>query len=82
MLRGLRCRAAGREHARELALTGGDDYELCFTAPADAAGRIRGAFATLGTRVTRIGRLTATGRVDCRLDGESVPVARTGYVHF
>lgn len=31
---------AGRGRAAELALTGGDDYELCFTLPADTADEI------------------------------------------
>ena len=42
-----RCVAAvGEERARELALTGGDDYELCFTVPAAARrAAARGAAA-------------------------------------
>lgn len=74
--------AAGLERARELALTGGDDYELCFTAPPAAAARVQDALAALGTRVTRIGRLTGGGRVEWRLAGRPVTVAGAGYTHF
>ena len=30
----------GEERARELALTGGEDYELCFTVPAQALAQL------------------------------------------
>lgn len=39
-------------------LSGGDDYELVFTAPVAAATQVQAAAATSGTRVTRIGRIT------------------------
>ncbi len=74
--------AAGLGRARELALAGGDDYELCFTAPAAAADSLHAAFDALETRLTRIGRLTDTGTVECRLDGVPVTLAAAGYVHF
>lgn len=66
----------------ELAAAGGDDYELCFTAPADREAELVAALADRGG-VTRIGRIVAGGGV--RLldsDGEPVPLARTGWEHF
>jgi len=46
---------------RHCQLSGGDDYELLFTAPADASADVRQAAAHADTPVHRIGRIT-TGR--------------------
>jgi len=43
---------------RQCALAGGDDYELCFTAPPDARGTVEAAAQHAGVRVTRIGTIT------------------------
>ncbi|TDR31967.1 thiamine-phosphate kinase [Hydromonas duriensis] len=40
-----------------LALTGGDDYELCFTAPLSMRARIADLVGELGVPLTRIGRV-------------------------
>lgn len=60
--------------AHKFALTGGDDYELCFTAPAD---RVTGI-----DDVTAIGVVTADTGLRWRLDGELVEVDDAGYRHF
>ncbi len=52
---------------RDQAVGGGDDYELCFTAP--DADRVRAAFAAAGLREPiAIGTTTDGGGVD--LDGQ------------
>lgn len=56
------------------ALTGGDDYELCFTARPEAVRDI--------PDVTQIGRVTAAGDLVCRRDGDVVSVDASGYRHF
>jgi thiamine-monophosphate kinase len=43
--------------AVELALSGGDDYELLFTVPRDADERLQARAAALGIAVTRIGHV-------------------------
>ena len=48
------------EIRRTLALSGGDDYELCFTAPASARDAVLAAGRAAATLVTRIGRIEAT----------------------
>jgi len=63
-----------RDSARQFALSGGDDYELCFTAPADAVAGIDG--------ITAIGTVTANRGLVCRLEGEIVEVDDSGYRHF
>ena len=60
--------------ALQFALTGGDDYELCFTAPAEAVAGIDG--------VTAIGTVTAARGLVCRRGGEIVDVDVGGYRHF
>ena len=56
------------------ALTGGDDYELCFTADRDAVAEIDG--------ITAIGSVTATPELVCRLNNDIVEVDDSGYRHF
>ena len=61
---------------RRFALSGGDDYELCFTAPADALPE------SGGVRVTAIGRIVAGEAIVCRDAGRVVEYDDSGYRHF
>ena len=63
-----------RDTAMQFALAGGDDYELCFTAPAEAVADIDG--------ITAIGRVTEGRGPVCRRDGDIVDVDTSGYRHF
>jgi thiamine-monophosphate kinase len=68
-------------------LAGGDDYELCFTAPPRERERIARLGRRAGVRVTRIGRVRAhrggTPRLIVRApDGAALRVVRGGYDHF
>ena len=62
------------ERAMDFALTGGDDYELCFTADPAAVADIDG--------ITAIGTITAGNELVCRRDGTRVDVDDSGYRHF
>ena len=62
------------QQAIDFALTGGDDYELCFTAQPDTVAHIEG--------ITAIGAITDSGTVVCRRAGEIVEVDDSGYRHF
>jgi thiamine-monophosphate kinase len=64
------------------ALGGGDDYELCFTAPPSRAEEIEAALEAAGTPMRRIGQLVAGQAVVCRRDGEPYAPAVRGYRHF
>lgn len=64
------------------ALGGGDDYELCFTAPPSRAEEIEAALEAASTPVRRIGQLVAGQSVVCRRDGEPYTPAVRGYRHF
>jgi thiamine-monophosphate kinase len=61
---------------RELALSGGDDYELCFTANAADLPDPR------GVRVTAIGSVTSDAGLVCLDAGNVVEYSDSGYLHF
>ena len=70
-------------NAESWALTGGDDYELCFTAPSTRRRDIERALAGCETPVRRIGRLHEGRGVHCRRDGQPLEMPATpGYTHF
>jgi len=77
-------RAAFDEATRTaLQASGGDDYELCFSAPADARDRVEALSSQLGLQITRIGRMAAGEGVQAvRADGRPWSSARRGYDHF
>ena len=69
--------------ARDCVLAGGDDYELCFTAPADRRDAVHAAAAGADVTVTRIGQITAeAGLFVIAADGKPLPYDKTGYDHF
>ena len=74
--------AAGGTTLSDL-LTGGDDYELAFTAPASSRTRIEALAPKTKVPLTRIGRV-AKGRGVRILapGGEALPLSRAGYTHF
>jgi thiamine-monophosphate kinase len=64
------------------ALGGGDDYELCFTAPPSRAEEVEAALEAAATPVRRIGQLVAGQTVICRRGGEPFTPALRGFKHF
>jgi len=63
--------------------TGGDDYELLFSAPPEASGEIVSLSQSLGLPLTEIGAIEVGAGV--RLidaDGREIPVGATGWRHF
>jgi thiamine-monophosphate kinase len=68
---------------RGFALGGGDDYELCFTAPASKATAIVARLEAAGCRTTRVGRIVADRGVRALdVNGEIVATAQAGWEHF
>ena len=62
---------------------GGDDYELCFTAPVAASERIEALSRETGLRATRVGRIVEGEGVLAHLaGGDAWQPPRTGYAHF
>ncbi|HJN50951.1 MAG: thiamine-phosphate kinase [Pseudomonadales bacterium] len=73
---------AGRE-ALDYALSGGDDYELCFTAPEGQRSAIEQVAQDSGVTMTRIGKIVAGRQITCVDDsGNEVIAAARGYHHF
>lgn len=71
--------ASGGEEDWEAALSGGDDYELCFSVPPGREEALR----ALGCPVTRIGVVEAGSGVHClRRDGSPLHPTQAGYTHF
>jgi len=76
--------AAWNDESRwQAQLSGGDDYELCFTAPQALRAQVERALAATGTAATPIGRIVA--KRGCRVrtpQGSDWHPARHGYRHF
>ena len=69
--------------AREgLQATGGDDYELCFTASPDARDAVDAASRDSGTVVARIGQVVATPGVLAQTAEGAWSATVAGWIHF
>ena len=74
--------AAGPEWL-ERRLTGGDDYELLLSVPADREALLRQAASAAGVAVTRIGGMQAGEGVTVLDDaGQAMAIRRPGWSHF
>lgn len=67
--------------AQQFAATAGDDYELCFTAPASQRVAIDRLARQLDLALTRIGVISETPGLLNAASGETI-VTRRGYTHF
>jgi thiamine-monophosphate kinase len=68
---------------REFTLAGGDDYELCFTAPAAQRSAVIAAGLASNTAVTCIGRIESESGLRLLDDfGQTVPLSLTSFDHF
>jgi thiamine-monophosphate kinase len=72
---------ARRPALLETILTGGDDYELLFTAPPDRRPAVADAAAAAGERVSEIGRIEAGSDVVVERRGKALTLTRSGYRH-
>jgi len=79
---------AGEPRRLAMAFTGGDDYEILFTAPPAASARIGDLSRSCGVPITPIGRMTVLSGDDqprvVVLDGLGHPLsfASEGWMHF
>ena len=72
-----------RRLIRDALLAGGDDYELCFTAPLRRRGHVESLPGRIGVPLTRIGTMRRGRGV--RLfgsDGAELRVGQRGFDHF
>lgn len=70
----------GYADAIDLALCAGDDYELCFTVPAEKSQQLSQQLPA--DCYTKIGIITETPGLRCFLEGSEVAVSKTGYQHW
>ncbi len=71
------------DQARQWALGGGEDFELCFTVPADREVALQRALAGQAVPCRRIGQVCAEpGLIGLTATGDVVALARCGYQHF
>lgn len=69
------------QQARLFALTWGDDYQLCFTAPPSQREAIQRLAESLGVEVTRMGEVTSRpGLYD--VSAPDTPLQAGGFTHF
>jgi thiamine-monophosphate kinase len=77
----------GEEIIRQLAidclLSGGDDYELCFTASKNKRVVIEQLEQQIGVKLSRIGKIVAgEGLIILNNDGNPLIFNKKGYDHF
>ena len=65
-----------------LALDGGEDYELLFTARPESEKQLMALPETLGTKITAIGEIVGDNRLSIELNGAIESVERSGYEHL
>lgn len=63
---------------RALQATGGDDYELCFTAPASQRDAVQALASRLALPLARIGRIVEGSGIAC----DGIGRDKSGYQHF
>jgi thiamine-monophosphate kinase len=63
-------------------LTGGDDYELCFTAAANHRETISTIAKQLGIKLTRIGEMNKSGHLTVQFEQQNININQLGYDHF
>jgi thiamine-monophosphate kinase len=66
----------------EQVLVGGEDYELCFTVPADSLGAFHRAADLWGCPATCLGQVSSEAGLQWFRDGDSYAVPDSGFEHF
>jgi thiamine-monophosphate kinase len=73
----------GEAASREFALSGGEDYELCFTVPFHRLAAVSAALTELGCAATRIGRIVEGEGIAVRgREGQPLTSSNRGWDHF
>ncbi|MDE2429761.1 MAG: thiamine-phosphate kinase, partial [Burkholderiales bacterium] len=68
---------------RQFTLSGGDDYELCFTAPGENRDAVIAAAQHCLTPVTRVGRIVAApGLQLLDAQGQTIKMTLNSFDHF
>ncbi|MFD0913206.1 thiamine-phosphate kinase [Methylophilus luteus] len=67
---------------QQAVLTGGDDYELCFTAAPEQREQLLALAHTLALPLSRIGSVTQAPGLTVRHGETAIELSQKGYVHF
>jgi thiamine-monophosphate kinase len=70
------------EEVKQAILAGGDDYELCFTAPSKERHKIETLSEHLNLPLTCIGKTTEAGDMNVFYEQELLSLKKFGYDHF
>lgn len=70
------------EDSIELALNGGDDYELLFTVSEDKKVGLETALSHTNTTITCIGQINASQTISTTLNNKAVSIKGSGFQHF
>ena len=68
--------------SQAFALSGGDDYELLFTASAENLSKIMDISKEIDQKITHIGNITENKNLECRKEGVIYEYQDEGYLHF
>ena len=71
-----------QEQRLKFALSGGDDYELLFTAPAMKLNEIRKIAHIYNIPITEIGEVRNQSELNCSLNDKLINYDDSGYLHF
>ncbi|MGV3580836.1 MAG: thiamine-phosphate kinase [Methylophilus sp.] len=67
---------------KQAVLAGGDDYELCFTAPAKNSSAIQSLSEQLSLPLTCIGKVTKDSTLNVFYEKQPLTINKLGYDHF
>lgn len=70
------------QRAREWALAGGEDFELCMTIPPERLESCHDRARTLGVRLTEVGEITAATGLQVQSDGRPLRELPNSWDHF
>lgn len=74
--------SADQQQIYQWALSGGDDYELCFTLAPEKMPELAMLIAQGKFNATVVGEITVGNAVNCELNGELFALPKRGYQHF
>jgi len=72
----------GLEQAIELALAGGDDYELLFTVSEDNKVGMETVLSNAGIPLTCIGQMNTSEKITTTMDSKAISINVKGFEHF
>ncbi|MDN3680041.1 thiamine-phosphate kinase [Vibrio tapetis subsp. quintayensis] len=71
-----------RDSALRMALSSGEEYELCFTVPEEHKGQMDTLLAPTGTKATCVGQIRSGDQLQLERNGKALDWQLSGYDHF